>query len=51
MIVPKLEHGNAHCLQQLAANPLKGKDCGEIRSGYRTMNAGSHVIFYRPKRL
>ena len=38
------------CFQRLAANPLKGKDCGEIRSGYRKMNAGSHVIFYRQKR-
>jgi len=32
---------------QLAANPLKGKDCSEIRSGYRKLNVGSHVIFYR----
>ena len=33
--------------QQLAANPLKGKDCSDIRMGYRKLNAGSHVIFYR----
>ncbi len=33
--------------QQLAANPLKGKDCSEIRIGYRKLNAGSHVNFYR----
>ena len=33
--------------QQLAANPLKGKDCGDIRIGYRELNVGSHVIFYR----
>ncbi len=32
---------------QLAANPLKGKDCSDIRVGYRKLNAGSHVIFYR----
>ncbi|MDT8317193.1 MAG: type II toxin-antitoxin system RelE/ParE family toxin [bacterium] len=32
---------------QLAANPLKGKNCNEIREGYRKLNAGSHVIFYR----
>ncbi|NVN99626.1 MAG: type II toxin-antitoxin system RelE/ParE family toxin [Geobacteraceae bacterium] len=32
---------------QLAANPLKGKDCNDIRLGYRKLNAGSHVIFYR----
>jgi len=33
--------------QQLAANPLKGKDCSDIRLGYRKLNTGSHVIFYR----
>jgi len=33
--------------QQLAANPLKGIDCSDIRLGYRKLNAGSHVIFYR----
>ena len=32
---------------QLAVNPLKGKDCSDIRIGYRKLNAGSHVIFYR----
>jgi toxin ParE1/3/4 len=35
--------------QQLATNPLKGKDCSDIRDGYRKCNAGSHVIFYRQK--
>lgn len=35
------------CFHQLAANPLIGKDCSDIRSGYRRMKAGSHVIFYR----
>lgn len=34
---------------QLAANPLIGNDCSEIRSGYLKFNAGSHVIFYRRK--
>lgn len=33
--------------QQLAGNPLKGKDCSDIRIGYRKLNTGSHVIFYR----
>jgi len=33
--------------QQLADNPLKGKDCSDIRIGYRKLNAGSHVIYYR----
>lgn len=35
------------CFHQLAANPHIGKDCNEIRDGYRKFNAGSHVIFYR----
>ena len=35
------------CFQRLASNPLKGKDCSEIRYGYRKFNAASHVIFYR----
>ena len=33
--------------QQLADNPLKGKDCSDIRIGYRKLNIGSHMIFYR----
>ena len=31
---------------QLAANPLKGKDCSDIKSGYRKFSVGSHVVFY-----
>jgi len=38
------------CFKQLAIDPLKGRDCSEFRSGYRKMNAGSHVIFYRQSR-
>ena len=37
------------CFQQLAADPLMGKNCSEIREGYRKMSAGSHVIFYLQK--
>lgn len=32
---------------QLAVEPLKGKDCFDIRPGYFKFNAGSHIIFYR----
>jgi toxin ParE1/3/4 len=39
------------CFQQLAAAPLEGRACDEIRSGYRKMNVGSHVIFYRQSRI
>jgi toxin ParE1/3/4 len=35
------------CFHQLAAKPLKGKDCSDIRNGYRKHTVGSHVIFYR----
>uniref|UniRef100_A0A831XMK0 Toxin n=1 Tax=Geobacter metallireducens TaxID=28232 RepID=A0A831XMK0_GEOME len=37
------------CFHQLAANPLRGKDCSEIRNGYRKHPAGSHMIFYRQR--
>ncbi len=37
------------CFEQLADDPLKGKDCGEIREGYRKMRVGSHIVFYRMK--
>ena len=35
------------CFQDLAAHPLKGRDCSDIRAGYRKYGVGSHVIFYR----
>jgi toxin ParE1/3/4 len=31
----------------LAANPLMGRDCSDIREGYRKYVVGKHVIFYR----
>jgi toxin ParE1/3/4 len=31
----------------LAADHLKGRDCGEIRIGYRQHKVGKHIIFYR----
>jgi toxin ParE1/3/4 len=31
----------------LAADHLKGSDCGEIRSGYRKHKVGKHIVFYR----
>ncbi|HYE34798.1 type II toxin-antitoxin system RelE/ParE family toxin [Methylocaldum sp.] len=31
----------------LAANPLMGRDCGDIRSGYRKYPIGKHIVFYR----
>ena len=31
----------------LAASPNLGKDCSDIRAGYRKFPQGSHVIFYR----
>ena len=35
------------CFHQMAAKPTKGKECREIRDGYRKLTAGSHVIFFR----
>jgi len=36
---------------QLAANPRLGRRCDEIRKGYRRMEHGRHVIFYRVRRF
>ena len=35
------------CFRQLAANPLAGNECDDIRDGYRKFAVGSHVVFYR----
>ena len=35
------------CFQQLSDNPLLGKDCSDILSGYRSYPCGSHTIFFR----
>lgn len=35
------------CFQEIAADPLKGKDCSAVKEGYRKMKAGSHFVFYR----
>ena len=37
------------CFHQVAADPQKGKDCSEIREGYKKSYVGSHVVFYRLK--
>ncbi len=39
------------CFRRLAVNPLLGKDCSDIRAGYRKFSAGSHMIFYRQTSL
>ena len=31
----------------IAQNPTQGRDCSDIKTGYRKKNVGSHVIFYR----
>lgn len=33
--------------QNLASGLLFGHDCSAIRSGYRKLKVGSHVVFYR----
>ena len=34
-------------IERAAANPLVGRPCDEIRTGYRTLAVGSHMLFYR----
>ena len=31
----------------LSTDHMKGRDCGEIRSGYRKYQVGKHIVFYR----
>jgi toxin ParE1/3/4 len=34
-------------IERAAVNPPIGRSCEEVRSGYRKLPAGSHVVFYR----
>ncbi len=34
------------CCERLAAYPMLGRDCGNIRAGLRRMECESHVMFY-----
>ncbi|MEB3069155.1 type II toxin-antitoxin system RelE/ParE family toxin [[Mycobacterium] vasticus] len=36
-----------YAMARVAANPLIGRACDEIRPGYRKQSAGSHTLFYR----
>ena len=33
--------------RRLGETPLLGRDCSDIRSGYRKLPVGGHVIYYR----
>jgi toxin ParE1/3/4 len=34
-------------IESLAADPRIGRRCDDIRTGYRRLSVGSHVLFYR----
>jgi toxin ParE1/3/4 len=34
-------------IQTLADSPTLGRECNEVRPGYRQYPSGSHVLFYR----
>lgn len=34
-------------IQTVADKPALGRECGEVRAGYRQYPSGSHVLFYR----
>jgi toxin ParE1/3/4 len=36
-----------HDISILADSPLLGRECEEIRAGYRKYPSGSHILFYR----
>ena len=33
-------------IERVAEDPCRGRDCGEIRPGYRRYRIGSHVVYY-----
>ena len=35
------------CLERIAGSPLLGRPCDQIQKGYRRMEQGRHVVFYR----
>jgi toxin ParE1/3/4 len=35
------------CVKRLSESPMLGRSCDFLRPGYRRMEQGSHVIFYR----
>lgn len=35
------------CFQRIAENPGIGRQCDRIREGYRRIEHGKHVVFYR----
>jgi len=35
------------CCQMLAANPVLGRPCDDVRPGLRRLEHGKHVVFYR----
>ena len=34
---------------KLAGNPLIGRDCSDVKTGYRKFPTGSHVIYFRSR--
>lgn len=34
-------------IENLAADPNRGRPCDDVRAGYRKYPVGSHVLFYR----
>jgi toxin ParE1/3/4 len=34
-------------IDTVAAEPMLGRDCSEVRAGYRKYRSGSHLLFYR----
>lgn len=33
-------------IERIAADPLRGRTCDDIREGYRRYGIGSHLVFY-----
>lgn len=39
--------GIQRAVERIAANPLIGRACDDVRPGYRKLTVGSHTVFYR----
>ena len=41
--------GLDECFKRLVQNPQMGRACDQIRPGYRRIEQGKHVVFFRPE--
>lgn len=47
MIRPRSTFGKSSAIQRVVQNPMIGRACDEVRTGYRRHAVGSHTLYYR----